>query len=58
MVADDYYYELKYVDKDTQVVYRFNALIVKEQMEERLFDFLRACSWDDKLLKEFRLGEK
>ena len=24
MVADDYYYELKYVDKDTQVVYRFN----------------------------------
>ena len=56
MVADDYYYELKYVDKDTQVVYRFNALIVKEQMEERLFDFLRACSWDDKLLKSFRLG--
>lgn len=56
MVADDYYYELKYVDKDTQVVYRFNALIVKEQMEERLFDFLRACSWDDKLLKIFRLG--
>lgn len=53
---DDYYYELKYVDKDTQVVYRFNALIVKEQMEERLFDFLRACSWDDKLLKRFRLG--
>lgn len=56
MVADDYYYELKYVDKDTQVVYRFNALIVKEQMEERLFDFLRACSWHDKLLKRFRLG--
>lgn len=55
MVAD-YYYELKYVDKDTQVVYRFNALVVKEQMEERLFDFLRACSWDDKLLKRFRLG--
>lgn len=57
MVADDYYYVLKYVDKDTQVVYRFNALIVKEQMEERLFNFLRACSWDDKLLKRFRLGE-
>lgn len=56
MVADDYYYVLKYVDKDTQVVYRFNALIVKEQMEKRLFDFLRACSWDDKLLKRFRLG--
>lgn len=58
MVADDYYYELKYVDKDTQVVYRFDALIVKEQIEERLFDFLRACSWDDDLLKEFRLGGK
>lgn len=56
MVADDYYYELKYVDKDTQVVYRFNALIVKEQMEERLFNFLRACTWGDDLLKEFRLG--
>lgn len=57
MVADDYYYELKYVDKDTQVVYRFNALIVKEQMEERLFNFLRACTWGADLLKEFRLGE-
>lgn len=56
MVADDYYYELKYVDKDTQVVYRFNALIVKEQMEESLFNFLRACTWGDDLLKEFRLG--
>lgn len=56
MVADDYYYELKYVNGDIQVVYKFNALIVKEQMEERLFDFLRACSWDDKLLKRFRLG--
>ena len=27
---DDYYYELKYVNEDTEVVYRFNALIVKE----------------------------
>lgn len=58
MVADDYYYELKYVNKDTQVVYRFNAWIVKEQMEKRLFDFLRACSWNDRLLKRFRLGGK
>lgn len=58
MVADDYYYELKYVNKNTQVVCRFNALIVKEQMEKRLFDFLRACSWDDRLLKRFRLGGK
>lgn len=57
MVADDYYYELKYVNEDTQVVYRFNALIVKEQMEKRLFNFLRACTWDDKVLKRFRLGE-
>lgn len=56
MVADDYYYELKYVNSDTEVVYRFNALIVKEQMEERLFNFLRACTWDDRLLKRFRLG--
>ncbi len=56
MVADDYYYELKYVHKNTQIVYRFSALIVKERMEERLFDFLRACGWDDKLLKRFRLG--
>lgn len=54
---DDYYYELKYVNGDTEVVYRFNALIVKEQMEERLFNFLRACTWDDKVLKRFRLGE-
>ena len=58
MVADDYYYELKYVNSDTEVVFRFNALIVKEQMEERLFDFLRACGWGDDLLKEFRLGGK
>lgn len=57
MVADDYYYELKYVNGDTEVVYRFNALIVKEQMEKRLFNFLRACTWDDKVLKRFRLGE-
>lgn len=56
-MADDYYYELKYVNGDTEVVYRFNALIVKEQMEERLFNFLRACTWDDKVLKRFRLGE-
>lgn len=57
MVADDYYYELKYVNGDTEVVYRFNALIVKEQMEKRLFNFLRACTWDDRVLKRFRLGE-
>lgn len=57
MVADDYYYELKYVNGDTEVVYRFNALIVQEQMEKRLFNFLRACTWDDKVLKRFRLGE-
>lgn len=56
MVADDYYYELKYVNGDTQVVYKFNAMVVQEQMEEHLFDFLRACSWGDELLKEFRLG--
>lgn len=54
---DDYYYELKYVNGDTEVVYRFNALIVKEQMEKRLFNFLRACTWDDRVLKRFRLGE-
>lgn len=53
---DDYYYELKYVNGDTEVVYRFNALIVQEQMEKRLFNFLRACTWDDKSLKRFRLG--
>ena len=52
----DYYYELKYVDRDKQVVYKFDAMIAQEQMEELLFDFLRACSWDDELLKEFRLG--
>lgn len=57
MVADDYYYELKYVNGDTEVVYRFNALIVQEQMEKRLFNFLRACTWDDRVLKRFRLGE-
>lgn len=56
MVADDYYYELKYVDKDTQITYKFDAMVVKEEIEEKLFDFLRACSWDDKLLKRFRLG--
>lgn len=57
MIDDDYYYELKYVNGDTEVVYRFNALIAKEQMEKRLFNFLRACTWDDKVLKRFRLGE-
>lgn len=57
MVADDYYYELKYVNGDTEVVYRFNALIVKEQMEKRLFNFLRACTLNDRVLKRFRLGE-
>lgn len=54
---NDYYYELKYVDRDTQITYKFDAMVVKEEIEEKLFDFLRACSWDDKLLKRFRLGE-
>lgn len=53
---NDYYYELKYVDRDTQIVYKFDAMIIKEQMEERLSDFLRACSWDNRLLRKFRLG--
>lgn len=53
---NDYYYELKYVDGDTQIVYKFDAMIIKEQMEEQLSDFLRACSWDNRLLKKFRLG--
>lgn len=55
---NDYYYELKYVDRDTQITYKFDAMVVKEEIEEKLFDFLRACSWDDKLLKRFRLGGK
>lgn len=55
-MSNDYYYELKYVDEDTQIIYKFDAMVVKERMEERLFDFLRACSWDDRLLKKFRLG--
>lgn len=57
-MSNDYYYELKYVNGDTQVIYKFNAMVLQEQMEEHLFDFLRACSWGDELLKEFRLGEK
>lgn len=45
MLDKNYYYELKYVDNDTEVSYKFDADLVIEQLADHLKDFLKACSW-------------
>lgn len=43
--ANDYYYELKYVDGQHTVTHRFSAQIDMTTLADNLKDFLRGCSW-------------
>lgn len=53
----DYYYELKYVNDDCEVVMKFNASIDADSLRENLGDFLKACSWDSKVVDGYILAE-
>ena len=47
---NDYYYELKHINKDEILTYKFPADIDIYKLEEYLKDFLRGCSWTDSTL--------
>lgn len=55
MIEDDYYYELKYKNKDYEVTVKFKADIDADELRENLADFLGACSWSDKAIEEYIL---
>ena len=42
---DNYYYELKYVDGQHEVIHKFSADIDLPTLADYLKDFLKGCSW-------------
>lgn len=58
MIDKDYYYELKYFNNDFEVVMKFNASIDADSLKENLGDFLKACSWDSKIIDSHILAEE
>lgn len=53
---DNYYYELKYVDGDHEVIHRFPAEIDKTTLADNLKDFLKGCSWYEEQVNELING--
>lgn len=49
---NNYYYELKYVYKDHEVVHKFNADLTLDELKDYLIDFLKGCSWYESQLKD------
>ena len=52
----DYYYELKYVDKDHEVVHKFNADLTLDELADYFKDFLKGCSWYESQVDELING--
>lgn len=55
---DNYYYELKYVDDNHEIVHRFPADITLPQLADYLKDFLKGCSWYEEQVNELINGGK
>lgn len=53
---NDYYYELRYVDNDTEVSYKFNADLDMPRLADHLKYFLKSCSWYEKQVDELING--
>lgn len=56
MLDENYYYELKYVDGDHEVIHRFPAEIDKTTLADNLKDFLKGCSWYEEQVNELING--
>lgn len=56
MLNKDCYYELKYVDNDTEVSYKFNADLDLSELADHLKDFLKGCSWYESQINEIIQG--
>lgn len=56
MLDKNYYYELRYVDGEHTVVYKFPAEIDTNTLADHLKDFLKACSWYEKQVNELING--
>lgn len=56
MLDKNYYYELRYVDNDTEVSYKFDADLDLTKLADHLKDFLKACSWYEKQVNELING--
>lgn len=54
--ANDYYYELKYVDGQHEVIHRFSADLDLTKLADHLKDFLKGCSWYEKQVDELING--
>lgn len=53
---DNYYYELRYVDGNSEVIHRFSADIDLPKLADRLKDFLKGCSWFESQVDELIQG--
>lgn len=53
---DNYYYELKYVDKDLVISHKFNADLELDKLADNLKLFLLGCSWTEKQVNELING--
>jgi len=53
---DKYYYELKYVDRNTELIYKFNADLDIDMLADHLKDFLKGCSWSEKQVNKLING--
>ena len=56
MLNEKYYYELRYVDNDTEVSYKFNADLDLDKLADHLKDFLKSCSWYEKQVNKLIKG--
>lgn len=54
--ASDYYYELKYVDGQHEVIHKFSAEIDRTTLADYLKYFLKACSWTEKQVEDLING--
>lgn len=53
---NDYYYELKYIDNNTEVIHKFNADLDLDRLADHLKDFLKGCSWYEKQVNKIIKG--
>lgn len=56
MLDKNYYYELRYVDDDTEISYKFNAELNKDELADHLRYFLKSCSWTEEQVDELING--
>lgn len=52
MTEDKYFYELKYVSGDTEIIHKFNAAVDSTQLVDNIKYFLLACSWTPQTIDE------